>query len=161
MRHAVLVMVIPVAVAMTVVAAQSPDRPPGLDVAERARQAAHAVVATVETATSSFGINEFGDQLILTDLQLRIEETIKGRSAPGMVVTVEGGTVGALTLNVSDMPSLRRGDRAVFFLDRTQAGAYVPNDRGRGILKLVDGDVVEGTTLTLSALKGQVRSALR
>jgi hypothetical protein len=77
-------------------------------------------------------------------------------------VAVEGGTVGDLTLKVSDMPALNSGDRAVFFLDDdgNGNGNHIPHDRGRGVLKLTEADRVEGTTLTLDAVREQIREGL-
>jgi hypothetical protein len=65
-----------------------------------------------------------------------------------------------VTLKVSDLPAVRTGDRAVFFLDQGVGDSYLPHLRGRGILKLADNDVVEGSTLTLAELRQQVRGAL-
>jgi hypothetical protein len=73
-------------------------------------------------------------------------------------VTVEGGTVGDLTLRVSDMQELKEGERAVFFLD-ADGISNVPHGRGRGILKLDDNDHVQGSTLTLDQVKDAVRGA--
>jgi hypothetical protein len=160
MRRLLFVTLISATVAMTAAAASSQPAA-GPDVAERARRAAHVVVATVRDAQSVFGVNAFGDQLILTNALIQIDETIKGPAATAMMVTVEGGTVGELTLNVSDMPGLSPGEHAVFFLDRTPAGTFVPNGRGRGIVKLDADNRVKDGTLTLEDLKAQIRTAVR
>jgi hypothetical protein len=78
-----------------------------------------------------------------------------------VTVTVEGGTVGDLTLTVSDLPSLRSGDRAMFFLDPGGNGRMVPRDRGRGILKVSKAGTVEGSAVTLDEVRGQVLAALK
>ena len=63
---------------------------------------------------------------------------VKGGTVTEALVDVEGGTLGGLTLRVSDLPQMVTGDRAVFFLDpKPQApGVDVPHLRGLGILKL-------------------------
>jgi hypothetical protein len=119
------------------------------------------VVGTVIDVDSTFATSTFGDQLIVTNAVIRIEETIKGPRAESLTVTLEGGSVGDLTLRVSDMPSLGRGDRAVFFLDEGPAGAHVPNGRGQGVLKLDSKNRVPDSDLTLDDIRRRARAALR
>src|SRR5687768_578668 len=129
------------------------------DVASRARGAGKVVVARIVDVRAQFETNRFGDQLIVSHAVLEVLETWKGAPEATMTVAVEGGTVGDLTLKVSDLPSVSEGDRAVFFLD---AGAreHTPHGRGRGIMKLTDSNRVDGTTLTLDEVRQQVRGAL-
>ena len=75
------------------------------------------VVAQVVDVQSRFATNRFGDQLIVSTVVLDVAETLKGQAARTLNVEIEGGTVGDLTLKVSDLPSFRPGDRAMFFLD--------------------------------------------
>jgi len=131
---------------------------PPTDVAAHSRGAGKVVVARVSTVHSSFATNRFGDQLIVSNAVLEVLETLKGNPQAVTTVTVEGGTVGDLTLRVSDMQELREGDRAVFFLDDDGIG-HVPHGRGRGILKLDDGDRVKDSNLTLQQVKDAVRGA--
>jgi len=57
-------------------------------------------------------------RIIATRCTLVVEETLGGRgeAAEAIDVEVPGGTVGDLTLVVSDAPALVDGERAVFFL---------------------------------------------
>lgn len=147
-----------VALLSATVAAADVGPPP--DVATRARGAGRVVVARVVDVQGRFAINRFGDQLIVSSALLEIVETLKGSPAPTVRVDIEGGTVGDLTLQVSDLPMLRAGERGVFFLDAAADGTHTPHDRGRGILKLSPADRVEGTTVTLDAVREQVRAGL-
>jgi hypothetical protein len=131
---------------------------PPTDVAAHSRGAGKVVVARVSTVHSTFATNRFGDQLIVSNAVLEVLETLKGNPQAVTTVTVEGGTVGDLTLKVSDMQELKEGDRAVFFLDDDGIG-NVPHGRGRGILKLDDGDKVKDSNLTLQQVKDAVRGA--
>jgi hypothetical protein len=72
---------------------------------------------------------------------------------------LEGGTVGEVTLRVTDLEPLETGDCAVFFLDRGQADLHVPHLRGQGILKLDDLNRVKGTSLTLDMIREMARTA--
>ena len=133
--------------------------PPGA-IGERAKKAQKIVVATVVGVESSFGLSQHGDQLILSRVTLDVEETLKGSHAEAVAVTLEGGTVGDVTLKVSDMPMLRPGERAVMFLD-SRFNEHVPTDRGNGVLKLDRGNKVDGTAVTLDDVRKIVRGAGR
>lgn len=132
---------------------------PPTDVASRARGAGKVVVARIQSVHAQFETNRFGDQLIVSHAVLDVLETWKGQPESVVRVAVEGGTVGDLTLRVSDLPSIAEGDRAVFFLVADANGEHRPHERGRGILKLNDGDRVEGTAVSMDDLRQQVRSA--
>ena len=138
----------------------SADIGPPTDIPSRARGAGRIVVARVLDVRAQFATNRFGDQLIVSTAVLEVVETMKGAPAATLEVEVEGGTVGDLTLRVSDLPSLQAGERAVFFLDAGQGGVNLPHDRGRGILKLTQADQVQNSGLTLGQLRQQVRAAI-
>jgi hypothetical protein len=133
-----------------------------VDYATRARGASQVVVATVEDVQPRFDVNEYGDRLIISRTYLRVEETLKGGQQNNLVqVDVEGGTIGDVTLKVSDLPALRRGDRAVFFLTQAANGIHHPQGRGLGIVKLDARNAVPGTTSTLTDIRNAVRSSGR
>jgi hypothetical protein len=145
-----------VCVTMTTLSA---DIGPPIDVGARARGAREIVVATVVEVESAFAVNEYGDQLIVSHGLLQVHETMKGAHAAALQIVVEGGTVGDLKLEVSDIPALEPGDRAVFFLDRTPSGTRQLHGRGLGLLKLDSNDRVLGNGLTLDEVRRSVRSA--
>lgn len=129
-----------------------------VDIPERLRGAERAVVAKVISVEARYETNSFGDELIVSRAHVKVEEVLKGE--PGqedLDVDVEGGTIGDLTLRVSDLPQLRSGERAVFLLRRGPDGVQLPHLRGLGILKLDDGDVVEASSLTLETIRGFAR----
>jgi hypothetical protein len=138
----------------------SADIGPPTDIPSRAKGAGRIVVGRILDVRAQFATNRFGDQLIVSTAVLEIVETLKGAPAATLEVEVEGGTVGDLTLKVSDLPSLQAGERAVFFLDAGRGGANLPHDRGRGILKLTEADQVQNSSLTLEQLRQQIRSAI-
>jgi hypothetical protein len=82
-----------------------------------------------------------------------VDETLRGPSLPSVNVEVEGGTIGDLTLNVSDLEPMVPGDRAVFYLARDRRGAFVPHLRGQGLLKLDRSDRVRDSAVTLSDIR--------
>jgi hypothetical protein len=121
--------------------------------AERQRGAERVVVGRVTSVTGVWRQNEFGDRLIYSVVRVAVDETLKGQAQPTVDVEVEGGTVGDLTLRVSDMTPLKTGDRAVFYLKRTSRGILVPHLRGQGLLKLDASDRVVGSSETLTQVR--------
>ena len=129
------------------------------DVASNARRADKVVVATVEDVQPRFAVNEYGDRLIVSQVWLRVEETLKGAPQSIVSMDMEGGTIGDLTLRVSDLPSVKKGDRGVFLLDASATGTNKPHGRGDGIMKLDQSDRVVGTDLRLADVKASVKGS--
>lgn len=126
---------------------------------ERARGADRVLVGRVASVSPTWQVNEFGDRLIVSVVRLDVDETLKGTSQSVVELEVEGGTVGGLTLNVSDQIALVVGDRAVFYLERNRAGQFVPHLRGQGVLKLDRADRVAGSTLTLDIIRREAAAS--
>jgi hypothetical protein len=117
-------------------------------------------VAHVSQVTPRMERNRFGDELIVSQVQLAVEETLKGAPASTLEVVVEGGTLGDLTLRVSDMPEMKAGDRAVFFLAREPGTErFVPHLRGQGVVRLDAEDRVPGSSLTLARIREMGQSS--
>jgi hypothetical protein len=121
--------------------------------AERGRGADRIVVGRVSSVTPQWHVNEFGDRLIVSTVRVSVEETLKGDAQSAVAVEIEGGTIGGLTLHVSDLTTFVPGDRAVFYLRRNARGAFVPHLRGQGLLKLDTSNRVAGTNLTLAEVR--------
>ena len=135
---------------------------PPADLTTLSRGADRVVVARVMHVDPVYQTNEFGDRLIISRTRLHIDAVLKGgRDADGdsVILELEGGTIGDITLDVSDLPTLERGERAVVFLRKNGRGAVVPHGRGEGILKLDSSDRVKGKPLTLSAVRQAVERA--
>ena len=97
--------------------------------------------------------NAAGDQLIVSRLWLNVEETWKGPAPPIVVVDIEGGTIGDLTLRVSDLPTLRSGMRGLFFLNVDDNGVAQLSDRERSVLPLDSTNRFVGSAATLADVK--------
>lgn len=101
----------------------------------RFRGADRIVIATVRHVSASHGVNEYGDALILSEITLEVHESLRGDAEPKVTFHLEGGTVGDLTLTVSDLPKLVPGDRGVFALHRSPSGSmWLPHGRSLGIV---------------------------
>ena len=128
-------------------------------IAERARGSERVAVGRVTAVTPAWRVNEFGDRLIVSTVRVAVDEQLKGPSAPTFDVEIEGGTIGELTLHVSDQEPLAPGERAVFFLTRGPGGAFRPHLRGLGLLKLDGANRVPGSSLTLDIIRRDVAAA--
>jgi hypothetical protein len=121
--------------------------------AERASGADHVVVGRVTAVEPQWQVNDFGDRLIVSVVRVAVGETLKGGAGNTIDVDIEGGTIGDITLNVSDQVAMRTGDRAVFYLERSARGRIVPHLRGQGVIKLDTADRVPGSSLTLETIR--------
>jgi hypothetical protein len=129
------------------------DQDAGVSLTDRTRTAERVVVGRVSSVSPVWRQNEFGDRLIVSVVRVAVEETLKGQTERAMDVEVEGGTIGDLTLRVSDLATFTPGERAVFYLKRSPRGAFVPNRRGQGLLKLDRSERVAGTSVTLEQIR--------
>jgi hypothetical protein len=127
---------------------------------ERARGAEQVVVGHVSTVTTLWRINDFGDRLITSVVHVIVEETLKGASQQSVDVEVEGGTIGDLTLRVSDLDTFAPGDRALFYLQHSRRGTVVPHLRGLGLQKIDQAGRIRGTNTTLDQVRNEVRAAV-
>ena len=131
----VVLLTVAALVAATVTTYSASRRDVPLD--ERVRGAERIVGGHVMMVRSEFTTNEFGDRLIVTRARVVVSEVLKGRVPTStMEVDLEGGTVGRLRLQVSDMPEVGPGDHVVFMLRENATGRQVPSMRGQGVFKL-------------------------
>jgi hypothetical protein len=135
--------------------------PAAAQLAERADGAERVVVGRVSGVNGAWRTNDFGDRLIVSTVRVAVEEALKGEAETTLDVEVEGGTVGNLTLRVSDITPLAPGDRAVFYVRRNARGAFIPHRRGAGLLRLDRSQRVAGSSLTLDDVRRAVRGRQR
>lgn len=147
------------AAAFSIVVLARQDAP--VPLVERARGAERVVVGHVESVNPVWRTNDFGDRLIMSVVHVAVDETLKGQNQPSLDVEVEGGTIGDVTLKVSDLETFAVGERAVFYLRRAARGTLVPHLRGQGVLKLDRSDRVPGSNLTLDEVRRTAAEAAR
>jgi hypothetical protein len=128
--------------------------------AERASGAEQVVVGHVGSVTPVWQDNDFGDRLIISVLHVIVDETLKGPAQSAVDVEVEGGTIGSLTLKVSDLDTFARGDRGIFYLQHNRRGGLVPHRRGVGLQKLDGTGRVMGSGVTLDQVRRDVRAGV-
>jgi len=69
------------------------------------------------TASHSFWIGGGAERHIVTDVTFGIEDSIKGAPGKSYTIRVLGGTVGGETIEVSDAPTFKVGDRDILFVE--------------------------------------------
>jgi hypothetical protein len=130
------------------------------DLGRAIRGSERVVVANVVAVQPYWRTTKWGDRLIVTRTWVRPTETLKGAPAAADVpVDIEGGTIQNLTLHVSDLPTVAKGDRAVFLLRREADGRFTPSGRGAGVLKLTPNGQVAGTSLRLEDVRRAVAAS--
>jgi hypothetical protein len=144
-------------VTTSVVVSASGGRIATLD--ERIAGSQKVVVASARSVEANWRETTYGDRLIVSRVLLDVEETLRGSVTGNAIwMDLEGGTVDGITLRVSDLPDLKPGERAVFFLDQAANGVATPHLRGQGILKLGNDNVVTGSSLRLEDIRSLTRS---
>jgi hypothetical protein len=129
-----------------------------VDLPTRTRGARKVVVAKAISVTPTWRTTVHGDRLIVSEVALQVEETLKGTPASMMWLEVEGGTIDGVTLAVSSHTPMKAGERAVFFLDETSSGLHLPHLKGMGIMKLDANDRIQGGSLRLEEVRRQILS---
>jgi hypothetical protein len=152
-------LIVLIAVAGPMLAGLASADPTATRVAKAMQLADQVVVGHVSAVQPSWKTNVHGDQLIVSRTWVRTEETLKGNAAMDVPVEIEGGTIGELTLTVSDMPTLKAGDRAVFLLKKTANGELIPHLRGAGILRVGKDDVIPALGLRLEDVRQLARQS--
>jgi len=140
----------------TTIISSSGGRP--VDISERAHCAERVVVAVAMTVTPTWRTNSFGDRLIVSQVLLMVQETMKGATAGTLPMDLTGGTLNVVTLKVSSLPDLKPGERAIFFLDH-EGSSNVPYLKGLGILKLDQNNRVVDSSLQLADIRRMVQNA--
>ena len=133
MRSAIACIVVFVAALANSLAA---DTTVPTDLATRLRGASRTVVGSVTRLEARMVRTPRGDRMIVTRTWLHVEEALKGRRDSPLAVDVEGGTIGELSMRVSDIEPLKVGERAVVMMEPTADGGWRPHRRGLGLLRL-------------------------
>ncbi len=90
----------------------------GTKVEKDAFDATHVLIGKVKKVDSYYGTNEWGDDLIFSQVEVKVEKKLKGRIGDFVGFVVEGGTVGEMTLKVSKYPIFAEGDRVKLYLKK-------------------------------------------
>ncbi len=78
-----------------------------------------------------------------------------------MELEIDGGSLGGVTLLISDIEPVALDERAVFLVSRGASGVNVPYLRGQGILKLDAQNQVIGEPWSLEDVRAEARGPAR
>jgi len=121
------------------------------------KQAKFALVGTITETRASKRRSSWGDDIIVTTAIVRTDETLRGAPPTWTALELEGGTLNGVTMEASDTPLTRQGERAVFLVDQLPDGRFIAHGRRLGILKLRTDDRVENSELTLNEVRALAR----
>jgi hypothetical protein len=99
------------------------------------RSAERAFVGHVARVSPYMKRTDRGDVLIMSHVEMAVEEALKGQTSSTVPMEIEGGTLNGVTMEVSDVPLMTQGLRAVVMLKRNARGEMVPH-QGSGVLEL-------------------------
>lgn len=136
MKSRAIALVSVIVAGAALVQAGNPRSSQQVELKSRIKGAERAFVGRVKRVSPYMKKNEHGDVLIVSHVEMAVEEPLKGQAAATVPMEVEGGTLDGLTMEVSDMPQMRPGLRAVVMLKRNNKGEMVPHQRGAGLLEL-------------------------
>jgi len=123
------------------------------DLATRLRGASRTIVGRVARLEPRMVRTPRGDRMIVTRTWVRVEEALKGRADSLLAVDVEGGTIGELSMRVSDIEPLKVGERAIVMMEPTADGAWRPHRRGLGLLRLTSDNRVHELGVSLADVR--------
>ena len=123
------------------------------DLATRLRGASRTVVGSVARLEPRMVRTPRGDRMIVTRTWLHVEEALKGRADSLLAIDVEGGTIGELSMRVSDIEPLKVGERAIVMMEPTADGAWRPHRRGLGLLRLTRDNRVHELGVSLADVR--------
>ena len=83
---------------------------------KRAEEATNIVVGKIKQIKSFHATNKWGDNLIMSEVTLKVDKVQKGDKVEEVAFIVEGGTVGDIVLRVSSVPLFEEGEELVLYL---------------------------------------------
>ncbi len=75
---------------------------------------------------------------IMTDVTIRVQDTVRGQSSSETIITVPGGRVGSTLYEVSDMPVFAEGEEVIVFVSRHESGLNLVVGGSQGMMKVVN-----------------------
>jgi hypothetical protein len=118
----------------------------------------YIVDGTVDEIESRFETNRYGDRLIVSSIKINVKENLRGQSISTLTFKADGGSVGEVRLEVSDIPQIKKGDRGIFFLQQSEDGSLTPHNRGLGMQKIEWNGQIKDSRLSAEDLKSRIKA---
>ena len=136
MKSRAIALISVVVAGAALVHADGPKASRQAELKSRMKGAERAFVGRVTRISPYMKRTDRGDVLIVSHVEMAVEETLKGAARGTVPMEIEGGTLDGLTMEVSDMPQMKPNLRVVAILTRNARGETVPHQRGAGVLEL-------------------------
>ena len=85
---------------------------------KRADEATNIVVGKIKQVKSFYATNKWGDNLIMSEVTLKVDKVHKGDQVEEVTFIVEGGAVGDIVLRVSSVPLFEEGEALILYLKK-------------------------------------------
>jgi len=85
---------------------------------KRADEATNIVVGKIKQVKSFYATNKWGDNLIMSEVTLKVDKVHKGDQVDEVTFIVEGGAVGDIVLRVSSVPLFEEGEALILYLKK-------------------------------------------
>ncbi|MBN1547712.1 MAG: matrixin family metalloprotease [Syntrophaceae bacterium] len=89
---------------------------------KRSEEATDIIVGKIKHIKSYYATNKWRDDLIMSEITLKVDKALKGERPDELSFIIEGGVVGDMVLRVSKVPLFEEGERLVFYLKKKDAG---------------------------------------
>ena len=152
MKSRAIALVAVVIAGATFVHAGGPKASRQAEMKSHMKSAERVFVGRVTRVASYMKRTDRGDMLIMSHVDMAVEEALKGQGSSTVPMEIEGGTLNGVTMEASDLPLMRPGLRAVVMLKRNPRGEMVPHYRGAGVLEL-EQDHVKDSDLWLDDVR--------
>lgn len=86
----------------------------------RAEEATNIVVGKIKQVKSFHATNKWNDDLIMSQVTLKVDKALKGEQQNEVTFIVEGGTVGDIVLRVSSVPLFEEGEAITLYLKKKE-----------------------------------------
>ena len=136
MKSRAIALISVVVAGAALVHAGSPRANHQADLKSRIKGAERALVGHVTRISPYMKKTDRGDVLIMSHVEIAVEETLKGQASGTVPMEIEGGTLNGMTMEVSDMPQMTPNLRVVAIVTQNARGETVPHLRGAGVLEL-------------------------
>ena len=118
------------------------------------------VTGRVKGISSFSTVNAKGDEFVLSDVTVTVDEEIKGDSPREVVIRTLGGSLNGLRYIYSFAPDLAVGQKTLLFLSE-RGNIIYPSQFKWGQYTLTDENLIKNTQLTLDAVKGLIKDHLK
>lgn len=84
----------------------------------RAEEATNIVVGKIKHVKSYYATNKWSDDLIMSEVTVKVDKTLKGEKQDEVTFIIEGGEFGDIVLRLSSVPLFKEGETVILYLKK-------------------------------------------